>query len=57
MFLSTRDVRCRGGTGLKTAFVSVCDNDTPNRFLKFFASLHERYECKMPPKLVIPILG
>ena len=43
-FLSTRASDCRGGTGLKTVFVSVCGNlqhiSQNIRFLKLFASLY-----------------
>jgi hypothetical protein len=39
-FLSTRTCECRGE--FETVFVSVCDNLQHMRFLKFFASLHER---------------
>ena len=49
-FLSTRTPVCRGGTGLKTVFLSVCGNlqhiGQNLRFsLKFFASLrlHSSY--------------
>ena len=53
--MSTRTRDCRGGTGLKTVFVSVCGN-LPHigqniRFLKFFASLHERYDAKCRAKI------
>ena len=50
MFLSIRTSDYRGGTGLKTVFVSVCGNrqhiGQNIRFLKFFASLDERYDAK-----------
>ena len=50
MFFSTRTSDCRGGTGLKTVFLSVCGDLQHNRqnirFFKFFASLDERYDAK-----------
>jgi hypothetical protein len=54
VFVNT-DVRFPRGTRLKTVFVSVCGNLQHMwqniRFLKFFASLHERW-CNMAPKWV-----
>jgi hypothetical protein len=50
MFFSTRTSVRRGGTGLKTVFLSVCGNlqhiGQNLRFLKFFASVDERYDAK-----------
>ena len=49
VFVNT-DVSSSMETGLKTVFLSVCSNLQhigPNlRFLKFFASLDERYDAK-----------
>ena len=44
------DVSSSRGTGLKTVFLSACGNlqhiGQNLRFLKFFASLDERYDAK-----------
>jgi hypothetical protein len=49
---------CRGGTGLKTVFVSVCawQFSTHVTKHKFFCFVARAPWCKIPPKLVLPRL-